>query len=109
MAELVGQAPLLARLQAQGLADQAFGSELDALYRRLEAEDRRQARTWPVLFFASTVAIAVLVMGLGVNSFDTEKNGLSLPSALTLGLALAARGCRRVPTVVASHTTEPMC
>ena len=88
MAELVGQAPLLARLQAQGLADQAFGSELDALYRRLDAEERRKGRTWPTLFLASAIAIAVLVLGLGVNLFDAD-NGLSLPSALTLGLALA--------------------
>ncbi len=87
MAELVGQAPLLARLQAQGLADQAFGSELEALYRRLDAEERRQGRTWPTLFLASSVAIAVLLLGLGVNLFDTD-NGLSLPSALTLGLSL---------------------
>ena len=89
MAELVGQAPLLARLQAQGLADKAFGSELDTLYRRLESEERRKGRTWPTLFLASAVAIAVLVLGLGVNLFDAE-NGLSLPSALTLGLSLAA-------------------
>ena len=88
MAELVGQAPLLARLQAQGLADQAFGSELETLYRRLDAEERRKARTWPTLFLASSVATAVLVLGLGVNLFDAD-DGLSLPSALTLGLALA--------------------
>lgn len=88
MAELVGQAPLLARLQAQGLADQAFSSELDTLYRRLDAEERRKGRTWPTLFFASAIAVSVLVLGLGVNLFDTD-NGLSLPSALTLGLALA--------------------
>jgi len=88
MAELVAQAPLLARLQAQGLADQAFRSELDALYRRLDAEERRQGRTWPLLFLASAVAIAVLILGLGVNLFDAQ-SGLTLPSALTLGLALA--------------------
>ncbi len=39
MAKLVGQAPLLARLQTQGLADRAFAAELDSLYRRLSEED----------------------------------------------------------------------
>ncbi len=52
MAELVGQAPLLARLQTQGLADSAFGAELDSLYRRLHDEDVAVGRVWPILFLA---------------------------------------------------------
>ena len=88
MADLVGRAPLLARLQAQGLTDQTFRAELDSLYRRLASEDARRGRVWPLLFLATTVAIAILLLGLGVNLFDAD-NGLSLPSALVLGLALA--------------------
>ena len=87
MAEIVGQAPLLARLQTQGLADRAFRTELDALYRRLANEDARRGRVWPSLFLATATAIAVLILGLGVNLFD-EQNGLSVPAALVLGLAL---------------------
>jgi ABC-type multidrug transport system fused ATPase/permease subunit len=88
MAELVGQAPLLARLQAQGLADRAFGAELESLYRRLRASDDRLGRIWPLLFFAISAAVAVLVLGLGVNLFGVD-NGLSVPAALVMGLALA--------------------
>lgn len=88
MAEIVGQAPLLARLQAQGLADSAFGSELDTLYRRLAAEDARQGRIWPTVFLATAAAVAVLVLGLGVNLFSADAS-LTLPAALVLGLALA--------------------
>lgn len=87
MTELVGQAPLLARLQTQGLADQAFGVELDSLYRRLREDDDRVARIWPLLFLAISAAVAVMVLGLGVNSFGVE-SGLSLPAALVLGLSL---------------------
>ncbi|TWT92071.1 putative ABC transporter ATP-binding protein [Stieleria varia] len=87
MAELVGQAPMLARLQAQGVADRAFESELEALHRRLDAEDAWQGRTWPLLFLATSVATAILVLGLGINLLDTDQ-GLSVPSALVLGLAL---------------------
>jgi ABC-type multidrug transport system fused ATPase/permease subunit len=88
MAELVGEAPLLARLQSQGLAERAFGAELDTLYRRLSDEQARRGRVWPMLFFAISAAIAVLVLGLGVNLFGVD-NGLSVPAALVLGLALA--------------------
>lgn len=95
MAELVGQAPLLARLQSQGLADRAFGSELDLLYRRLAERDGRTARVWPLLFLAISASVAVVLLGLGVNLFAVD-NTLSLPSALVLGLslggALAAAG-----------------
>lgn len=88
MAELVGQAPLLARLQAQGLADRAFAAELETLYRRLDGEQTRMGRVWPLLSFAISGAVAVLVLGLGVNLFGVD-NGLSVPAALVLGLALA--------------------
>jgi ABC-type multidrug transport system fused ATPase/permease subunit len=84
MAELVGQAPLLARLQTQGLADKAFESELEAMYRRTAEEENRLARIWPILFAALASAVAVIVLGLGVN----VDSGLSLPSALIIGLAL---------------------
>lgn len=88
MADLMGRAPLLARLQTQGLADQAFHAELDSLYRRLRYEDGRIGRVWPILFLAFSLAIAIMILGLGVNLFGVE-NGLSLPAALVLGLALA--------------------
>lgn len=102
MSELVGQAPLLARLQADGLADHAFDSELEALYRRLAIEDGRNGRVWPALFLASAMVIAVLILGLGVNLFGVEK-GLSLPAAMVLGLALcgAAIASRRLVSLAA--------
>ena len=89
MAELVGRAPLLARLQSQGIAEQSFVSELETLYRRLAEEDSRRGQTWPLLFSAASIAIAVLLLGLGVNLLGVEK-GLSLPAALVLGLSLTA-------------------
>ncbi len=88
MASLVGQAPLLARLQSQGIADQAYQQELESMFRRLDVEDRRQARIWPLVFLAVSTAIAVMILGLGVNLLGSE-NGLSVPAALVLGLALA--------------------
>ena len=89
MAELVGQAPILARLQAQGLADRAFGAELDGLYRRLAVEDSHHGRVWPLLLLATSAAVSILILGLGVNLFGAEvDNGLSVPAALVLGLAL---------------------
>ncbi len=84
---LIGDAPMMARLQAGGLADQAFDVELDALDRRLIGDDARQGRLWPVLMFAGSIAIAILVMGLGANILHGEQ-GLSLPASLVLGLAL---------------------
>ena len=103
MAELVGQAPLLARLQSHGLADRAFGAELDSLYRRLHDEDGRVGRVWPILFLAIAAAVAVMLLGLGVNLFDAD-NGLSLPAALVLGLALggAVAAIGRLMTLTAA-------
>lgn len=89
MAELVGQAPLLARLQTQGLTDRAFQSELDSLDRRLCEIDAKDARVWPILFMAIAAAVSVMLLGLGVNLLDTDR-GLSLPAALILGLSLGA-------------------
>ncbi len=87
MAELVGQAPMLARLQSQGLADRAFAAELDGLYRRLALEDSHHGRVWPLLMLATSAAIAILILGLGVNLFGAD-NGLSVPAALVMGLSL---------------------
>lgn len=84
MAELVGQAPLLARLQTEDMTDKTFEAELEAMYRRTTEEENRLAKIWPILFAALASAIAVIVLGLGVNL----DSGLSLPSALIIGLAL---------------------
>ena len=89
MAELVGRAPLLARLQSQSLADRTFAAELESLYRRLTAEDQRRGRVWPLLFASSAVVIAVLLMGIGVNLTDAQR-GLGLPATMLMGLALTA-------------------
>ncbi|TWT81843.1 Heterocyst differentiation ATP-binding protein HepA [Planctomycetes bacterium CA13] len=89
MAEIVGQAPLLARLRTQGLADRAFEAELDSLYRNLALEETRHGRLWPALFLATSVAVSILVLGLGGHLLMGD-SGLSVPSALVLGLALAA-------------------
>ncbi|TWU63018.1 putative ABC transporter ATP-binding protein [Crateriforma conspicua] len=107
MAELVGQAPLLARLQADGLADTAFSSELETLYRRLAVEDEKRARLWPILFLASSVAIGVLILGLGVNLFGVQR-GLSLPAGLVLGLALtgASVSSRRLSRLASQLRTS---
>jgi len=88
MASLVGQAPLLARLQSHGIADQAFSQELDSLFRHIDEEDSRVARVWPLVFLAVSTAISVMILGLGVNLFDSN-NGLSVPATLVLSLALA--------------------
>lgn len=86
---LIGDAPMMGRLQAGGLAEQAYEAELDALMRRLAVADARQGRLWPFLMFASCIAVAVLVMGLGANILHGEQ-GLSLPAALVLGMALTS-------------------
>jgi len=89
MAEIVGQAPLLARLQSQGLADSAFTTELATLFRRLDREDQRRSRVWPLMFCATSVAIAILVLGLGVNLLEEGAGGgLNLPAALVLTMLL---------------------
>ena len=87
MAEIVGQAPLLARLQTQGLADRAFETELESLYRRLSFEESKAGRVWPLLFVAMSISVAILFLGFGANVLIVD-NGLSVPAALVLGLAL---------------------
>lgn len=89
LVSLIGNAPMMARLQAGGLADEAFDVELEALERRAAGDDARQARVWPLLMLAGSVAIALLVMGLGANILHGER-GLSLPASFVLGLALTA-------------------
>lgn len=94
LVSLIGDAPMMARLQAGGLADDAFGVELEALDRRIVGDDARKGRLWPVLMIAGSLAIAVLIMGLGVNILSTDSGtglngqGLSLPASLVLGLSL---------------------
>lgn len=88
MSAIVGRAPKLARLQAEGIAEQAFGAELDSLYHRLDLEDSRRGRVWPVLFLTSAAATAIMILGLGLNLFE-DNHRLSLSSAVVLGLALA--------------------
>lgn len=84
---LIGDAPMMGRLQAGGLAEEAYESELDSLMRRIAGNDARRGRLWPLMMFASSIAVAVLVMGLGANILHGEQ-GLSLPAALVLGMAL---------------------
>ena len=86
MAELVGQAPLMARLHSAGLADQAFESELQLMYKRMREHDHYLARLWPLIFTVVAIAIGLIVCGMFVNA----DQGLGLPSALTIGLALAS-------------------
>lgn len=100
LVSLIGDAPMMARLQAGGMADQAFDAELESLDRRIIGDDARLGRLWPILMFAASIAIAVLVMGLGVNTLTTDPSSatnvavtvndqeLSLPASLVLGLAL---------------------
>ncbi|TWT66051.1 ATP-binding cassette domain-containing protein [Allorhodopirellula solitaria] len=85
----IGDAPIMGRLQAGGLAEQTYEAELESLMRRLANEDARQGRLWPLLMFACSIAVAVLVMGLGANILHGEQ-GLSLPASLVLGMALTA-------------------
>ena len=85
MSDLVGQAPLMARLHSAGLVDQAFDSELQSMYKRMRDHDQHHARLWPIIFLVVAFAVGLIVCGLFVN----VDKGLSLPSALTIGLALA--------------------
>ncbi|QDV42080.1 putative multidrug resistance ABC transporter ATP-binding/permease protein YheH [Stieleria neptunia] len=88
MAALVGRAPKMARLQAQGIAEASFQHELDQLYQKLEENDAHRGRVWPLLFLAASAATAIMVIGLGLNLLETDA-GLSLSSAVVLGLSLA--------------------
>jgi len=88
LVNLVSQSPLLARTQSGGASDQSFVSELELLYRRLETQQNLRGRLWPLMTLTTSFAIAILVLGLGVNLFD-EASGLSLPAALVLTMSLA--------------------
>ena len=74
-------------LQAEGIAEQSFRVELDSLYRKLDADDARRGRIWPILFLAVSFATAIMVLGLGLNLFE-DNTGLSLSSAVVMGLSL---------------------
>lgn len=87
MSALVGRAPKMARLQAEGIAEESFRHELDQLYQKLDAEDAQRGRIWPILFLATSAATAILVIGLGLNVLETEV-GLRLSSAVVMGLSL---------------------
>lgn len=87
MSALVGRAPKMARLQAEGIAEESFRHELDQLYQKLDEEDARRSRIWPILFLATSAATAIMVIGLGLNLLETEV-GLRLSSAVVLGLSL---------------------
>ncbi|MEL6110294.1 MAG: ABC transporter ATP-binding protein, partial [Planctomycetota bacterium] len=88
MSAIVGRAPKMARLQAEGIAEQSFRVELDALYHKLDADDARRGRIWPILFFAISSATAVMVLGLGLTMLFEGETGLSLSSAVVIGLSL---------------------
>jgi ABC-type multidrug transport system fused ATPase/permease subunit len=88
MSALVGRAPKMARLQARGIAEVSFQHEVDQLYRTLDDNDVRRARIWPAVFLATSAAAAIMIIGLGLNLLETDL-GLSLSSAVVLGLSLA--------------------
>lgn len=88
LSALVGRAPKMARLQAQGIAEDSFQHELEQLYHKLADREARRGRIWPILFLAASAATAVMIIGLGLNLLETD-SGLSLSSAVVLGLALA--------------------
>ncbi|MEO1617340.1 MAG: ABC transporter ATP-binding protein [Planctomycetota bacterium] len=88
MASLVGRAPKMARLQAQGIAEESFRHDLDQLYSKLGQQDERRSLVWPLLFLAATAATAVMIIGLGLNLLQSDV-GLSLSSGVVLGLSLA--------------------
>ena len=108
LVNLIAQAPLLARTQSGGAADLAFVAELETLYKRLEIQQKLRGRLWPLMSLATSGAIALLVLGLGVNLFD-DQSGLSLPAALVLGLSLAgavAGSTRLVQAINASAAAD---
>ncbi|MCC9599055.1 ABC transporter ATP-binding protein/permease [Stieleria sp. JC731] len=88
IAGLVARAPQMARLQASGIAEESFRHEVDQLYHSLNDNESRRGRIWPTLFLAASAAIAIMLIGLGLNRLETDI-GLSLSSAIVLGLSLA--------------------
>ncbi|MCD0461846.1 ATP-binding cassette domain-containing protein [Roseiconus lacunae] len=89
IAGLVARAPQMARLQASGIAEESFRHEVDQLYHSLDSNDARRGRIWPTLFLAASSAIGIMVIGLGLNLLAESEYGLSLSSAVVLGLSLA--------------------
>ncbi|MGV3485987.1 MAG: ATP-binding cassette domain-containing protein [Planctomycetaceae bacterium] len=106
LVNLLSQSPLLARTQSGSPTDSAFMAELDVLYRRLEHQQKLRGRLWPIMALASSLAIALLMLGLGVNLFD-DRSGLSLPAALVLGLSLtgAVAGSTRLTHAIGASVT----
>ncbi|MEM9366544.1 MAG: ABC transporter ATP-binding protein [Planctomycetota bacterium] len=108
---LIGDGPMMGRVQADNLASAAFDVELESLDRRIAGDDARRARLWPALLFTSSIAIAVLVLGLGINSIGMDE-GLTLPAALVLGLSLTGAGIaagRLVQWAMASRKSQRAC
>jgi len=89
LVDLISQAPLLAKTYTGGAADKAFEGELDLLMQRIAMGQSSRSRLVPVMSFAVSLVIALLVLGLGVNLL-TADSGLSVTSALVLGLALGS-------------------
>ncbi len=87
LVDLISQAPLLAKTFTGGAADKAFEGELDLLMQRIAMGQSSRSRMVPVMSFAVSIVIALLVLGLGVNLLTVDSR-LSVTSALVLGLAL---------------------
>jgi len=87
LADLISQAPLLAKTYTGGAADKAFESELDLLLQRIAVGQSSRSRLVPIMAIAFAFVIALLILGLGVNLL-ADQSSLSLTSALVLGLAL---------------------
>lgn len=87
LVDLISQAPLLAKTFTGGAADKAFEGELDLLMQRIAMGQSSRSRMVPVMSFAASIVIALLVLGLGVNLLAVDSR-LSVTSALVLGLAL---------------------
>jgi len=97
LVDLISQAPLLAKTYTGGAADKAFESELELLMQRIARGQASRSRLVPIMSIAVAFVIAVLILGLGVNLL-ADQSGLSVTSALVLGLALggAVAGAMRL-------------
>jgi len=108
LVNLVSQAPLLARAQIGGPSDQSFNHELEQMFGRLQQQQYFRGRLWPIMTLASSVAVSLLVLGLGVNLLNST-SGLSLPAAMVLGLSLAgavAGATRLIEAMTASVAAD---
>lgn len=97
LVDLISQAPLLAKTYTGGAADKAFESELELLMQRIARGQASRSRLVPIMSIAVAFVIALLILGLGVNLL-ADQSGLSVTSALVLGLALggAVAGAMRL-------------